>query len=53
MAGTALHCASATIANPQQLAEALWEAPVTPWRPMAPYGGRHVLFYNPPLLNAI
>ncbi len=45
--------ASATIANPQQLAESLWEAPVTAVETDgAPYGGRHVLFYNPPLLNA-
>ena len=45
--------ASATIANPQQLAESLWEAPVTPVEDDgAPYGGRHVLFYNPPLRNA-
>ncbi|HRT30822.1 MAG TPA: DEAD/DEAH box helicase [Anaerolineae bacterium] len=45
--------ASATIANPQQLAESLWEAPVTPVEADgAPYGGRHVLCYNPPLLDA-
>lgn len=45
--------ASATIANPQQLAESLWEASVTPVEDDgAPYGARHVLFYNPPLRNA-
>ena len=43
---------SATIANPQTLAEALWEGPVTPiTADGAPYGQRHVLFYNPPLRN--
>ncbi|MFP4343079.1 MAG: DEAD/DEAH box helicase [Anaerolineales bacterium] len=45
--------ASATIANPQALAEALWEGAVLPVeRDGAPYGERHVLFYNPPLRNA-
>lgn len=45
--------ASATIANPRALAERLWEAPVaTVERDGAPYGQRHVLFYNPPLHNA-
>ncbi|MBN2004286.1 MAG: DEAD/DEAH box helicase [Anaerolineae bacterium] len=44
--------ASATIANPQALAESLWEAPVTAIEDdAAPTGVRHVLFYNPPLLN--
>ena len=44
--------ASATIANPQGLAEALWGDPVLPVEEDgAPYGKRHVLFYNPPLLN--
>ncbi len=44
--------ASATIANPQALAESLWEAPVTAIADdTAPTGVRHVLFYNPPLLN--
>ncbi len=44
--------ASATIANPQGLAERLWEAPVVAVEnDGAPYGPRDVLFYNPPLLN--
>ncbi len=44
--------ASATIANPQQLATSLWEAPVTAVEEDgAPYGERHVIFYNPPLRN--
>lgn len=44
--------ASATIANPESLAEALWEDDVAVVdRDGAAYGKRHVLFYNPPLLN--
>ena len=44
--------ASATIANPQKLAESLWEAPFTAvTEDGAPYGKRHVIFYNPPLRN--
>jgi DEAD/DEAH box helicase domain-containing protein len=44
--------ASATIANPQGLAERLWAAPVLAVEEdSAPYGRRHVLFYNPPLRN--
>ena len=46
--------ASATIANPADLAERLVEAPVTvigPERDGAPQGEKHVLFYNPPLLD--
>jgi DEAD/DEAH box helicase domain-containing protein len=47
-----LLAASATIANPQILAESLWEAPVVAIdADGAPYGERHILFYNPPLLN--
>ena len=47
-----LIAASATIANPQALAEALWEAPVILiQQDGAPYGRRHVIFYNPPLRN--
>jgi DEAD/DEAH box helicase domain-containing protein len=47
-----LVAASATIANPRELAESLWEAPVTAIEDDgAAYGQRHVLFYNPPLLN--
>ena len=46
--------ASATIANPAELAERLVEAPVTvigPERDGAPQGEKHVLFYNPPLID--
>lgn len=44
---------SATIANPRELGELLWGDPVTlVEEDGAPYGERHVLFYNPPLLNA-
>lgn len=48
------YLASATIANPQELAERLVEAPVTvigPERNGAPQGERTILFYNPPLLD--
>ncbi len=38
--------------NPGELATALWDGPVTPVvEDGAAYGQRHVLFYNPPLLN--
>ncbi len=48
-----LIAASATIANPRALAESLWEGPVAAVEEDgAPYGERHVLFYNPPLRNA-
>ena len=51
-AGPQCLAASATIANPGQLAETLWESPVsTVDADGAAYGKRHVLFYNPPLLN--
>ncbi len=46
--------ASATIANPDMLAERLVEAPVTligPRRNGAPQGGQEILFYNPPLVD--
>lgn len=46
--------ASATIANPGDLAGRLVEAPVTvvgPEEDGAPQGERHVLFYNPPLVD--
>ncbi len=44
--------ASATIANARELAEAVWEDPVMAIEEDgAPYGQRHVIFYNPPLLN--
>jgi DEAD/DEAH box helicase domain-containing protein len=45
-------CASATIANPQQLAEQLVEAPVTLVDDDgSPKGERHLVFYNPPLVD--
>ncbi len=45
-------CASATIANPQDLAERLVEAPVTLVDDDgAPQGEKHVVFYNPPLVD--
>ena len=46
--------ASATIANPTELAERLVEAPVTligPERDGAPQSEKNVLFYNPPLID--
>jgi DEAD/DEAH box helicase domain-containing protein len=46
--------ASATIANPSDLAVRLVEAPVTvigPERNGAPQGGKTVLFYDPPLVD--
>ncbi len=46
--------ASATIANPGDLAERLVEAPVAvigPEQDGAPQGERHVIFYNPPLID--
>jgi DEAD/DEAH box helicase domain-containing protein len=46
--------ASATIANPAELAERLVEAPVTLIGPAdngAPQGGKVILFYNPPMLD--
>ncbi len=46
--------ASATIANPQALAERLVGAAVTVIGPEldgAPHGAQHILFYNPPLLD--
>ncbi len=52
--GSAPQCvaASATIANPGALVEALWETPVDVFdEDTAPYGTRHVIFYNPPLVN--
>ncbi len=46
-------CASATIANPQELAERLVEAPVTLVdEDGSPRAEKHVLLYNPPLLDA-
>jgi DEAD/DEAH box helicase domain-containing protein len=45
-------CSSATIANPQELAEKLIEQPVRLVDDNgAPRGERHVLFYNPPLVG--
>ncbi len=46
--------ASATIANPTELAERLVEAPVAligPERDGVPQSEKHVLFYNPPLID--
>ena len=46
--------ASATIANPGELAERLVEAPVTvvgPDMDGAPQGEKHILFYNPPVVD--
>lgn len=47
-----LIAASATIANPQQLAEWLWERPVNViGESGAPRGEKHIFFYNPPLVD--
>ncbi len=46
--------ASATIANPAHLSEHLIEMPVTvigPDQDGSPQGERHILFYNPPMLD--
>lgn len=46
-------CTSATIANPQQLAESLLERPVTLIdNDGAPRSEKHVILYTPPLLDA-
>ncbi len=46
-------CTSATIANPQELAERLVEAPVTLIdEDGAPRGEKHLVLYNPPTLDA-
>lgn len=46
-------CASATIANPQQLAERLIERPVALVHENgAPSGEKHIILYNPPLYDA-
>ncbi len=48
--------ASATIGNPAELAQRLIEAPVRVIGPDldgAPRGPRHVIFYNPPLLDPV
>ncbi len=45
-------CASATIANPKELAEALLEEPVTLIdRNGAPRARKDLIFFNPPLIN--
>ena len=45
-------CCSATIANPQELAEALIEQPVSPIDENgAPSGEKYFVFYNPPVVN--
>lgn len=47
-------CSSATIGNPGALAEAVLEAPVTLIdRNGAPSGERHVVLYNPPLVDRV
>jgi DEAD/DEAH box helicase domain-containing protein len=46
-------CCSATIANPNQLAQAITEQPfITIDDNGAPSGDRHFVFYNPPVVNA-
>ena len=46
-------CCSATIKNPQEMAERLLEKPVRLVdKNGAPQGERHFLFYNPPVVNA-
>jgi len=45
-------CCSATIANPQEMAQKIIEAPVRLVNDNgAPSGERHFLFYNPPVVN--
>ena len=45
-------CCSATIANPQELAEALTEQPVSAIAENgAPSGEKYFVFYNPPVVN--
>jgi DEAD/DEAH box helicase domain-containing protein len=47
-------CASATIANPQELAQRLVEEPFTlvgAEEDGSPQGGKHFLFYNPPIVD--
>ena len=45
-------CASATIANPRELAERVIEAPVTLVDDDgSPQGEKHIVFYNPPLVD--
>ncbi|MCC7104862.1 MAG: DEAD/DEAH box helicase [Chloroflexi bacterium] len=45
-------CCSATIANPGELAERLTESPMAVVdRNGAPAAGRHLIFYNPPVVN--
>ncbi|MFH1741545.1 MAG: DEAD/DEAH box helicase [bacterium] len=45
-------CCSATIANPKQLAEQLFDRPFDLVdRNGAPQGGKHFVFYNPPVVN--
>ncbi|MDR0395696.1 MAG: DEAD/DEAH box helicase [Oscillospiraceae bacterium] len=45
-------CCSATIANPRELAQTLLEEPFTLVDDNgAPQGERHVIFYNPPVVN--
>ncbi len=45
-------CCSATIANPKQLAEEIFECPFALVdKNGAPAGEKHVIFYNPPVIN--
>jgi len=45
-------CASATIANPQELGERLLETPIHPVRDDgSPRGEKHFVIYNPPLVD--
>ncbi|MGD8243914.1 MAG: DEAD/DEAH box helicase [Anaerolineae bacterium] len=45
-------CASATIANPRELAQRLTEAPIALVDDDgAPQGEKHIIFYNPPLVD--
>ena len=45
-------CCSATIANPKELAETMLERPVELVDDNgAPSGKKHVIFYNPPVIN--
>jgi DEAD/DEAH box helicase domain-containing protein len=47
-------CASATIANPLELAERLVEVPfalIGPGEDGSPAGDKHLIFYNPPLVD--
>lgn len=52
--GPVFICCSATIGNPKDLAEKLLEKPVTVVdRNGAPAGERHIVLYNPPLVDRV